>query len=250
MKIVYDRTEALWKRAFRLSAPWALTVASLAFLVGFYGFAPFKTITYDSNFFCTPDARVQDSGDDTVLTNKWNPETALWITLAFGRFTYAQAKAIDVAWDLVVGFGGQALVAYWAYPIIRRTLAHDIQRWGVKTHLYASLAFDKVSLSGTWALIRHNSSNWFTMLLTFAYILAFPTLMSLVTGYQAGLIPYVQLSGGDLVLASQLATSQMVLVDGPRVGLPPMIAAQQGDAWNQTIFACKSRTKAANTSGG
>lgn len=267
MKLTEGKQDAQWRRRLRWGTPLIVTGAVLTFTIGFYGGAPqIAMVKGENEFFCTPDARFQLPG---ALKSKWDTQSALWITLGFGNFTFAQAKALDLVWDTLVGRGGQLLMIYWAYPLIRRSLLLAIRKYPVYWPMYASLAFERISIFGAWSLVREwpsskqttgNSESrdgpkasltdsaedrriwkaWRRLFLLplFLYLLAFPTLMSIMTGYQAGLIPYVKLRTGDLVPASVLDIPRVVALDGSRIGLSDELPSQAGDAWVQSLLDC------------
>ena len=269
MKLTEGKEEARWKGLLRVSSPFIAAAALLSLTLFLAIVLPKRiAIENDSTFFCTPDAQFQLPAS---RTNIWNPQALLWITLAFGQFSFASAKALDFAWDLVFGRFGQFLLIYWSYPLIRRALLRAVGRVPIKYDLYASLAFEKVSLTGALSLMRgtpldeskgldiglsdrqrngdrddrtlmHDQSflwRWFAILPLFIYLIAFPTLMSVMTGYQAGLTPYARLPNGDLIPASKFVVPPLVVVDGSRIGLTDAVASQPGDEWAQSVSNCK-----------
>ncbi|KAK5709609.1 hypothetical protein LTR17_019638 [Elasticomyces elasticus] len=158
--------------------------------------------------------------------------------MGFGGLTFPQAKAIDVCFDLAIGRGGQALLVWLCYPFFRRSLTRTMEVSTASTPLFSALAFDRVSLTSmfevgatfaSWptrtklnADFRKLSGTWrFTLLFfAFAYLLAFPTWMSSVTGYQSRDIPYVTTpTDGSLMPVKGWYNPYAILVDGSRVGL-------------------------------
>jgi len=148
---------------------------------------------------CRPDGSVVFPWDFAfgaapVPSPLWEKSQFLSITLAFGSFSFADAKAIDVAWDLVIGRGGQLMVTLVTYPILRRAFIHSIERHPASFHDFAALSFDKASSGSLWQLgrsigMRRRSGttariNWRYILLFFAmlYVLMFPTWLSVMTG--------------------------------------------------------------------
>ena len=141
----------------------------------------------------------------------WKPDLFLSITFGFGNFPYAAAKGNDICWDLLVGSIGQIVVAIVAYPVIRRSLSYYMERHSVHFDVYASIAFDKISQEALYTTICDlfknlrpgekvktnvlSSFNWrfFGHTVVFLYILAFPTLVSVMPGYQVKFTPFVTL---------------------------------------------------------
>ena len=137
-----------------------------------------------------------------VVSSYWNPSLFLSITFGFGHFSYAAAKGIDVAWDLVVGRVGQILLAILSYPVIRRSLYRAMEQQHVRIPTYAAFKFDKISLSAlsvtTLDLLRSLKPSWRPIavarafnwrylgyVIVLLYILGFSTIVSIMTGYQA-----------------------------------------------------------------
>ncbi|KAF7198100.1 hypothetical protein HII31_00456 [Pseudocercospora fuligena] len=239
------KPEARWQSLLRLWLPAVVSFLLLSFIVGYFGIVQKSAKLHASAaLFCTPDAHVLLSAIHDDLTNMWSPRTALWITLGFGQFTFAGAKALDFAWDLCIGRGGQALIAYFTYPCIRRALYRAVTTFNVYMPMYTAVAFDKVSLTTAWAIVCNKSDKkvgfslcwrYFLMIPILAYILLFPSFISLMTGYQATLIPLVRLSDGNYMNASLLQVPTIVAVDGSRIGLTDMMASTPNDSWSQLV---------------
>ena len=132
------------------------------------------------------------------------------------------------------------------YALICRSLLRVVETRGTTFPVFAALAFDKISLSSVAALASqrawriqsgsgpslasrslwrslnklYRAWNWrFSLFLpTFAYVLSFPTWLSVMTGYQAQLTPYVGING-NLELATVLKVPDAVILDGSRIGL-------------------------------
>jgi hypothetical protein len=83
----------------------------------------------------------------------WDPRLFLSITLGFGRFTYAQAKTVDFAWDIIVGTGGQAVMIALVYPLFRRAIFAQLEKRPIAMHTYTTLALDRVLLSSICAML-------------------------------------------------------------------------------------------------
>lgn len=214
------------------------------------------------------DATCSPSGDFHLFTHEkytfsrtgtrynpyWQGSQFLSITLGFGRFPYALAKGIDVCWDLLVGRIGQLLLTSLAYPVVRQSFFSYMERTSARVPLYASIAFEQISSRSLLSIARNfrrvskgsedaaRSPFWrFTgFVCVLAYILMFPTLVSVMTGYQANWIPYVERPDNqDLVKFSELKKPPLVVSDGARVGLKNNLVLFNGDPDYLTFFACE-----------
>lgn len=84
----------------------------------------------------------------------WDKSLFLSITLGFGHFNFAEAKAIDIGWDLVVGRGGQLLITLMVYPVVRESLLLCLERTEVPLDTFTSLSFSNISLQSAAMLAR------------------------------------------------------------------------------------------------
>ncbi|RAR06361.1 hypothetical protein DDE82_003431 [Stemphylium lycopersici] len=77
---------------------------------------------------CLPDGRF---AVDPSMYRYFSGSGFFEITLGFGRMSFTQVKAIDVSWDILVGRGGQAIVAYISCSFgIAQFVIHD--GWRIK----------------------------------------------------------------------------------------------------------------------
>ncbi|KAK5678089.1 hypothetical protein LTS10_009258 [Elasticomyces elasticus] len=189
----------------------------------------------------------------------WDPQLFLTITLGFGHFTFAQAKALDFAWDLVVGSGGQALAIALVYPLFRRMLLAHMEGRPVSIRAYTSIAFDGIAMNSFWTVLRasllYSASrgprsarqrcsvfsawqtirNWFFWLgalSVFAYLLAFGKVLSLMTGYQAIASAVITPQGStNLISVSDVYWQPywFVVQDGSRIGLQERYLVKDDD---------------------
>ena len=126
------------------------------------------------------------SGNDTMM------EKAFTINLRSPmHLSFAEAKGIDVAWDLFVGQGGRLLLASISYIVFMDGLTRLLETSAVSYQLYATMVFDNCSLQSAWTSLKAIFTGhgwrgraflaWFFV--ASIYVLAFPALMSAATGY-------------------------------------------------------------------
>lgn len=197
--------------------------------------------TYD--FSCAADGTViyplEGSSDQC-----WNAKLFLSITLAFGKLTFPQAKAIDICWDLVVGRGGQMLLSILAYPVIRKSLLTILEKRPLRMPLATSLTFDHFSMWSWWALTKELTYSWswrlFGYLYTIVYVLAFGTLVSAMTGYQANMAPFYRADGNFMDYSKVQVVPASIVLDADRIGLEPAVTVWGAESdpnyplWNCT----------------
>jgi hypothetical protein len=114
----------------------------------------------------------------------------------------------DVVWDTVFGRGGQAVVAFLAYPIVRRSLHLCMEHRLVALDLWTGLTFDGFSFRSLKTLcaprriigkkrvkearLENDMIRWirFGLVIVICYILTFSTFVSAMTGYATTFEPY------------------------------------------------------------
>lgn len=150
-----------------------------------------------------------------------------------GQFSFAVAKSIDIAWDIFVGRGGQAIMVLICYRVFLSGLVHVMESSPVSYDLYTALVFSGPSFATTMLLVKRiftSGRYWARMawlLFSTIYIMLFPTLMGAMTGYVASreavivlrngiTIPYGEFFG-YLHLGSENGT-MMALIDGSEYG--------------------------------
>lgn len=109
----------------------------------------------------------------------------------FGNFTISGARAIDLSWNLVVGRGLQASVAWASYQIVTGAMLRIAESVPVTFEVLVALVFSTNSLAPVGHLFTAVKSakgfrfkaNLSVFLLSAIFILALPTLMDISTGY-------------------------------------------------------------------
>ena len=114
------------------------------------------------------------------------------ISATFGSFTFAQAKVIDATWDLAVGQGGRAVLAWMLYKHISRWMITFIDAYHVPYNLFVTTMFSTDSCRNFWHLLKcmkrqklDLATRCKVLLLVWGtgHVLLFPTLWSAATGY-------------------------------------------------------------------
>lgn len=252
-------------------APSAALTGLILFTALFFAFITQPGQTPD--FTCTPNGVIKFpwSNPNSSWTASerysatWDTSQFLSITLGFGNFTFSQAKAIDFTWDLVAGRGGQLLLVYCCYPVFRRALSAKMESSSISLPVFATLAFDKIGWTSIAALLSLSNYHYVPLaqrvpgkpavtnvktrcrfgrlalfVVAFAYILIYPTWISIMSGYQAKSKPYVPIDG-SLVPTTALVRPDAVVLDGSRIGLSdnyPVFRSNQSSLYN-VLSACE-----------
>ncbi|KFY03631.1 hypothetical protein O988_01351 [Pseudogymnoascus sp. VKM F-3808] len=139
------------------------------------------------------------------VEDAWSSWSSLFeINIRTRNLSFTAAKLIDVAFDVIVGRGGQAVLAWMAYRVYTDVLIRVAEKSQVRYDLFAAvtikpndfLTFAKTaaSIPGTPHLWAKSTLLW--MVLAMAYLLAYPTLVSTATSLVAGAVTSVRLDGG------------------------------------------------------
>jgi hypothetical protein len=212
-----------------------------------------------AKFRCTPDGTFLMAGH---LQSIWRVDKILTITLGFGNFSLAQAKAIDIAWDLIIGRGVQLFLSWRALKLLWPAIQHTMTQRTIRCTTYAGLASNVDSIltcARIWRDLfrRHfySTSTHFTrftylsMGLTTAYILAFPTALSAMTSYAAITTPVVRVDASQSVSPDAFTPYWGAVMDASRIGLEdgylipgekhrPCLATSEYNTTTKTIMDC------------
>ncbi|SMR43176.1 unnamed protein product [Zymoseptoria tritici ST99CH_1E4] len=216
-------------------------------------------LIFTTTFFTTRDGASNDTSNGFSCSSDnptfpwqsgwneiWDLSMFLSVNLAGGRFTFSQAKAIDISWDLIIGRGGQMFAAFVAYRVMRRSLLRSMESRPMHIPVTATLVFDGLSLSSLIVLYKdlvatlrkERRWNWrlFAFLWMVVYLTSFGTIVSAMTGYQTQTTPYLRFdvdpsisSSGNFSNTNDLIASRKivkgrdsaVVEDGKRIGLEP-----------------------------
>lgn len=167
------------------------------------------------------------SGKQTCRSDE-NMAPVFGINYSIGVLSFTTAKWIDVAFDVVIGHGGQALLCWVSYRAILDTLVYIMESDSVTYELYITLTMSGSTVLTLLALLRRMWTTWehrgrMTLIfLATVYVLIFPTLMAAMTGYSTRAEGWFILNDGNLVThATFLAEQQtaQIILDGSRIGL-------------------------------
>lgn len=162
---------------------------------------PYTSSIWDpSNFFTITLPFTAPAGNTCTFSNG---ETA---EIACGGYTFTQVKVIDLAWDVLVGRGGQVVLVAWAYRVFGDVLRTLMARGEVGYDLFSAVAFHSGGISSIGTLLRHAVGKtpiprtrhavrvYWAIAAATGYIVAMPTLFSAMTGYTSTYVPFVNMN--------------------------------------------------------
>ncbi|KAK1995091.1 hypothetical protein LX36DRAFT_672697 [Colletotrichum falcatum] len=171
----------------------------------------------------------QPDGNFDLSQNNYNMLSVsgfFQITLAWGRFSFADAKAIDVAWDVVFGRGGQALLALISWRAFAEYTTVSMQTRPVTYRTFQAIFLqDQPGILSTFYLVRdfarsrglQSRAMMAIMVFVAVFVLLFPTLGSAMTGYSANNDAYIQGYDGTLIRFIDFKIAGYVIHDAQRI---------------------------------
>lgn len=189
-----------WRRGLLWTTYLAVVIVFvLALSIAISSSTPGNKPTFDTSVACRPDGRFSLDPNDFDF---WGYGGFFEITMGYGGFTFTQAKAIDVGWDVVVGRGGQALLAFISSSVFARYITSTMQVSPITFNTFKTIfvARDANTAMGVCGLIRDftrrkslpNKVATVFMVVTMVFVLVFPTFVSSMSGYSANVQSFVE----------------------------------------------------------
>jgi len=154
-------------------------------------------------------------------------ESAFQITIPILRnLSFAQAKLIDLAWDIVIGHGGRLLHGWVLYHATCRVITWILERSGLRYSFLLNTLFQWSSLSGLWSLTKSlfekQRPRVFVALALSTYamthVLLFNTIWGATTGYQSPTVEGFGMWDSDWVVKSSPTLRMCWLLDARGAG--------------------------------
>jgi len=227
-----------------------ITITALSYIGEIPGYL--STKDYDATErACRPDGSF-DPGIFYDVYNDWSPTGFFQITLGFGELAFSTVKIIDIIWDVVVGRGGQAVLAGASYIIFSKCLLRIMERESVSYGTFEVIGFQTASASTIFKLTRDYLTNHgfrarlavACIVISSIYVVAFPTLVSAMTGYSANSQAFVKDKSGALAPWSKYQAVQYIVHDAWRVGLTGQYLLTDTDEHNSDDNSLSSCSQA------
>ena len=216
------------KSRWRRGLLWILypsILIGLIFCLRYSIIAPYQT-DYNGGA-CLPDGTFSLKHD---TYNYWAASGFFQITLGFGSLSFAEAKIIDVAWDVVIGRGGQAILALLSWNVFADYVTATMQIAPVTFKTFRTLFVQRdistllgiTRLAKGFTRLPHklpSKSAMVFMITTMAFILAFPTFGSAMTGYSANVLSFVEDQSGNYAPLNNYKQLYYTIEDGKRIGM-------------------------------
>jgi len=214
---------------------WIAALIYLTLILGFWsiGWEPEP---------CQPDGSFDVFGNPY---NLWSASGFFQITLGWGRMSFAVAKAIDVAWDVVFGRGGQALLASISWRAFADYTSVSMQARPVTYQTFQTIFLqDQPGIWSTFYLARDfarsrglQSRVMMTIMVFVAvFILLFPTLGSAMTGYSANNDAYIIGYDGSLKPFSDFKIAAFIIHEAHRINMTGDVVLTYPSLRDPTIY--------------
>ncbi|KAF2666291.1 hypothetical protein BT63DRAFT_55251 [Microthyrium microscopicum] len=209
------------------------------------------------NLPCQPDgtfslAEFTNSNDHQGPTyNPWLLSSLFDVSLIAGQgLSFKQAKIIDICWDLVVGRGGQAILGFLSYKVMKSYISSQLAAEQISIPMYRTIFLQSgPSLASTahlaWYWIRYralkNKSIMIWILATSGFILSFSTISSAMTSYSSDINPSLVVDGSRLSFDG-LSTVEYIIHDGERIGMSNdtmVVSSDQTGLTNKISEGCQ-----------
>ncbi|CAO2654126.1 Nn.00g108590.m01.CDS01 [Neocucurbitaria sp. VM-36] len=223
----YRQTGKDWRGKWRQAALWLLAIIWIICLLVSFGIlaALPASEVYNTESACQPDGSFTL---DPSAYRYWSKSGFFQITLGFGNLTFTQAKAIDIIWDVVFGRGGQGLLALISWRVFANYVTTSMEVMPVTFGTYRTVFLQNESLLvGIPRMVRdftrrhrlHSKIAMVFMIMTMAFVLAFPTFGSAMTGYSGNVGAYVADTDSQLIPFQDFRFALYVIHDGWRIGI-------------------------------
>lgn len=231
--------DGTYRYLYDIWQPLAILVLAFLFPLVFYTtYTTNKSTKPDPLFICNDSGYVEKARNN--YNPIWDPRLYFTINLAFGKFAFSTVKAIDAAWDVVIGRGGQVVVALIAYRTLRRSLTLNMETCALAIPTVTSFYCQQIQVFPViqmtynlfWSWGDSNRPVWkkpnssgrlrlAAQIFICIYVLLFATLVSVMTGYRAQLTGYVGHDAqSQTIPIRDLVIPRLILSDGDRIGLP------------------------------
>jgi hypothetical protein len=223
---------------------FSLPIVFLALVVKVPQWYAFEAEHWVSNSFTHCNFNGEFTPLDKPTLGLWDPAGFFYITVSWGRMAFSTAKFIDIVWDIVVGRGGQALLAFVTFKVSSQYLAMAMLKAPVSYNTFESLAFVPPTLVRTVRLAGDLLTNrgWRARLimvwiaLSSLFVLGFSSLITAMSGYSSNINAVMPNHDNDSVLWSNFHIVQFAINDAERIGYSGPLFITTGDICVQEGF--------------
>ncbi|KAH0845417.1 hypothetical protein FOPE_11188 [Fonsecaea pedrosoi] len=197
----------------------------------------FEADYWVSNAFTHCNFNGQFTPYDKPSVSLWDPSGFFYITVSWGKMAFSTAKFIDIVWDIVVGRGGQALLAVVTFQVSSQYLALAMREAPVSYNTFESLAFVPPSLirTGRLAVDLMTNRGWRARLimvwiiLSSLFVLSFSSLITAMSGYSSDISAVMTDYDNESIQWTNFQVVQFAINDAERLGMSGPMYVTVGD---------------------
>lgn len=140
------------------------------------------------------------------LLDLWNYSSLVSVSLTFGKFSFSQAKWINLAFDIVFGRCTQVILGFVSYRVISGFLLYVMEETAVPNRLYTNISFRGCSPISLYRVctVTPQSQLWkdrkaslFVIGLVLGHMIAFPSIAGAMTGYPTMFEAHMKVQEGE-----------------------------------------------------
>ncbi|KAI1455161.1 hypothetical protein F4805DRAFT_437039 [Annulohypoxylon moriforme] len=160
--------------------------------------------------------------------NAWEASGFFEINLGAGNLTFTQAKVIDITWDIIIGRGGQVLLASIPWRVFADYVATSMEFKPITYAVFSSIYVrTEPSILSTFRMTQtfiHGRGLKSKLAMVFVtldilFLVAWPTFSGAMTGYTPTVKAFVPDYNGNYIPFSDFRPIAYIIHDGPRINL-------------------------------
>ncbi|KAK7946238.1 uncharacterized protein PG986_010559 [Apiospora aurea] len=158
-----------------------------------------------------------------------------------GAMSFTTVKIIDICWDVIIGRGGQGLMAIFSWKVFRHYVSASMQSAPVTYQTFRLVFINgdaniatPFRLSQDFIKRRRliSTTAMAFMVLSTVYVLVFPTLVGSMTGYIGVMMTFVKDRNGTSIPFARFDYAAYIIHDGHRINLTDDYVVPYSDAAN------------------
>lgn len=162
----------------------------------------------------------------------------------FGRLSFSAVKAIDVAWDILVGHGVQMLAWWVTYIVFSDALLRVIERHPASFRIFQRIALEGPSLLSLWTLCKEllsvkskrTKTLFAYMFLSTSYVLCIPMFLGAMTGYDSTSIAWMDLDDSNNIVPTSAVKYSWVISGTVNSTFDKPVCKESEGFWDQQSF--------------
>ncbi|KAI8630873.1 hypothetical protein F5Y19DRAFT_473993 [Xylariaceae sp. FL1651] len=208
-----------------ICAAWVLGLFVALAILLLFGLLPSLSLDTEHPSACHPDGAFNLFGQ---TYNPWAASGFFQINLGFGDLTFTSVKTIDIVWDVVVGRGGQAALAFVSWRVFTDYIATSVVKSPITYSTYITVFLQSgPSITSIYRLVKDywirrgldsRAASTFVVW-NMLFILGWPTFSGAATGYAPTTKPFILAFDGNYVPFSYFLPLAYVIHDGWRINL-------------------------------